>query len=163
MNNNPHSRAPNIKEKRRHPRYTAEAKVYFNVIYDVRAKVKFEVMAKSGERAVSQEKIPAISKNVSAEGMCITCSRQLNKGDLLRLEVFLPHKQDPLAMDGEVRWLQELPAKGRFDTGIRLLNINGNPVVSSVYHDGVNEIVWSSVLESVFGDFKKTTQKRYAI
>jgi hypothetical protein len=67
-------------------------------------------------------------------------------------------------MDGEVRWSQRLPdsSRDRFDTGIKLLNIDGKSVVSSVYHDGVNQIVWSSVLESVFGDFKKITQKRYA-
>jgi len=150
-------------ERRKYERYPSEAKVYFSVVYDVRTKVKFRVMDKNSERQVFGEKIPAISKDVSAEGMRITCSRELKKGDLLYLEVHKPGISDPINMEGEVRWSQSLSDSGRFDIGIRLSTINGRMVTVSVYHDGVNEIVWSSILESVFGDFKKMTQKRYAL
>jgi hypothetical protein len=153
----------NVGEKRKHGRYAAETKVYFSVIYDVQTKVKFQVLDKDGRYEVLGEKFPAISKDISAEGMRISCKRELKKGDSLHLEIYIPHQKEPLSMEGEVRWSQKLQERDRFDAGIKLLTINGKPVSSSVYHDGVNQIVWSAVLESIFGDFKKIAQKRYAI
>ncbi|MDD5291675.1 MAG: PilZ domain-containing protein [Candidatus Omnitrophica bacterium] len=150
-------------ERRRYERYPSEVKVYFSVVYDVRAKVKFRVVDKNNECQVLSERLPAISKDVSAEGMRITCRKELKKGDLLDLEVHAPGRSDPLNMEGEVRWSQPLSGSDRFDIGVKLSTINGKIVTVSVYHDGANEIVWSSILESVFGDFKKIAQKRYAL
>jgi len=163
MSSNYNSHNHGADEKRRHECYTAEAKVYFSVIYDVKTKVKFQVLDKDGTYQILGDKFPAISKDISAEGMRIVCKKELKKGDLLHLEIYLPNQRDPLVMEGEVRWSQKLPDMDHFDAGIKLSKINGKVVSSSVYHDGVNQIVWSTVLESVFGDFKKIAQKKYAI
>lgn len=149
-------------EKRRYGRYAAETKVYFSVLYDVRTKVKFQVLDKKGGYKVLGERFAAVSRNVSAEGMCINCSKELKKGDQIYLEVFMPGNPEPLNMEGEVRWSQPLKESLRFDIGIKLSTIDGKEVSTSVHHDGINQIVWSSVLESVFGDFKKIAQKKYS-
>ena len=162
-----------VQEKREYERYDTHAKIYFHVTYDITTKVKFRVMDKVKNKALSK-KYEAVSKNVSAEGLCFSSDKLLVPGDLLYLEVYLPVPADvkiplsskykkPILMEGEVRWSQEAQAQAKggkvFHTGVWLLTVNGKPVEESVYFDDANKVVWSIVLESIFGKFRITAKK----
>ena len=151
------------REERRHERYDTEARVYFRLTYDIKTKVKFQILDREGQDKTLSEKYLAICKNVSAEGLCFTSKRELKRGDFLHLEIYLPARKEPIQMKGEVRWSQQLPSQPKyeqkFNTGVKLITVDGKSVLGSVYHDGVHQIVWSSVMESVFGDCRKLTQR----
>ena len=153
------------KNKRRYERYDAEARVYFRLIYDVRTKVKFQILDKRNENRALSQKYIATCRNVSTEGLCFISNKVLKKGDFLYLELYMPTKEEPIQMEGQVRWSQAIPSKQKyeqkFDTGVKLATVDGKSVLDSIHHDGTNQIVWSSVLESVFGDFRKLMKKRY--
>ena len=150
-------------EKRRHQRHDAEERVYFRIAYDVKTKVRFQILKDKDKNNSLFQKYPATCKNVSAEGLAFTSSKELMKGDCLHIEVYVPSKKEPIDMEGEVRWSQRLPSQPKyeqkFDTGVKLITVNGKSVLESIYHDGANQIVWSSALESVFGEFRKLIQK----
>ncbi len=160
------------KEKRKYERYDTRAKIYFQVKYDIATKVRFRVIDKIKNKALTK-KYEALSKNVSAEGLCFSSVKQLNEGDVLYLEVYLPVPAEkkvslpkrfkkPILMEGEVRWSESLGKLKRqtlYDTGVKLITVDGQPVDESVYFDDMNRVVWSAVLESVFGKFRITAKK----
>ena len=161
-----------VKEKRKYERYDTYAKIYFHVTYDIATKVKFRVIDKVKNKALTK-KYEALSKNVSAEGLCFSSAKQLNKGDILYMEVYLPVPEDkktplpkkfkkPILMEGEVRWSQASKKQKKetfYDTGVKLITVNGKAVDESVFLDAINKVVWSVVLESIFGKFKITADK----
>ncbi|MDD5005078.1 MAG: PilZ domain-containing protein [Candidatus Omnitrophica bacterium] len=152
------------KERRKYERYDTEAKIYFRVVYDIKTKIEFQVIDKSGKGELFSEKYPAISRNVGVEGISFISDQQLNKGDFLYLEVYLPDDKKPIHMEGQVRWSQQASLKAKkknkFDTGVKLITVEGQSVLGSVYYDEANKVVWSVVLDSVFGNFRKLTQKK---
>ncbi|OGX23747.1 MAG: hypothetical protein A2787_00610 [Omnitrophica WOR_2 bacterium RIFCSPHIGHO2_01_FULL_48_9] len=151
------------KEHRKYDRYDTEVKIYFHVAYDIKTKVRFQVMDKAHKPASPQ--YIALSKNVSAEGICFSSEKNLHKGDFLSLEVYVPGGREPIPMQGEVRWCEPSPKKHkgekRFDTGVQLHTVNSESVEKSIYHDKVYQVVWSTVLESVLGNFRILEQKRH--
>ena len=151
------------KERRKYERYGTEAKVYFRVVYEIETKVEYQVLEKVDGKKLS-EKHPAMSKNISAEGLCFTSSEKLKKGDFLYLEVYLPSQKEPIHMEGQVRWShmtsQEEEKENKFDVGVKLITVNGKSVLASIHFDEANKVIWSSVLESVFGEFRKLAQKK---
>ncbi|MDD5005871.1 MAG: PilZ domain-containing protein [Candidatus Omnitrophica bacterium] len=152
-------------EQRRHERYPVEAKVYFNVSYQVMARLKFQILDKDKHDKTLSEKLSAMTKNVSVEGLCFISTRELKKGDFLNLYVYLPDAKEPITMQGEVRWCQESSGQKddlKFETGVKLTNVNGKAVLGSTYHDGANQIIWSPVLESFFGSFRRLAERRVA-
>ncbi|HOW36489.1 MAG TPA: PilZ domain-containing protein [Candidatus Omnitrophota bacterium] len=150
-------------ERRRYARYDTEAKVYFRVTYDIKTRVKFRVIDQ-GEGKISPAEYSALSKNVSAEGLCFTAGKKLNGGDILYIEVYLPGREEPIRMEGEVRWCHpdRVARKkvGRFNTGVKLMTINGFSVAKSIYRDTANHIVWSKVLDSIFSNFKNFVKEQ---
>lgn len=152
----------NGKERRQYARYDTDAKIYFCVKYDIKTKVEFQVLNKQDRKAMS-EKYTAISKNVSVEGLCFVSHKELETGDLLLLEVYLPSEKSPILMEGEVRWSQAVPTEegqpSEFITGIKLLTLNGKSISGTVHYDENNHIVWSCVLDAVFGNFRKLAKK----
>ena len=150
----------NIPEKRKYERYDTEVKIYFHVSFDIKTVVKFVVIGKD-KKTAQLKKYPAVSKNVSVEGLCFVAAKNLEKGDILYLEVFLPKQKNPILMEGEVRWsLASATAKGKFDTGVRIATIDGRTVADTIYQDDTYHIAWSAVLESVFGNFRRFAEKR---
>lgn len=151
-----------MREKRKYPRYDTEAKIYFRVNYDLKTKVKFQVF-QDGEKKHLSRKYAALSRDISAEGLGFCSNRALKKSDLLYLEVYLPRRKTPLHMTGEVRWSR--PAfcarkhTYKFDTGIKLLTVLGEPVARTIHRDKKHKVIWSKVLESVFGNFRKIAKK----
>ena len=147
-------------ERRKYERFDTEVKIYFHVDYDIETTVKFQVVDKKKAKA-SSTKYSALSRNISAEGLCFTSEKKLEERDSLILEVYLPDEKDPIPMEGEVRWSQPISPNetNKFNTGVKLITVNGKSVATSVYYDKANHVIWSIVLESVLGSFKKFAQK----
>ena len=149
------------RERRRYERYGTKVEIYFRVAYDVTTKLKFRVRNKTGK--ISPRKYAAISKNVSAEGLCFVSTKKLNKGDILCLEVYLPKSEDPIEMEGEVRWCEAIvsrhSSKKTFETGLRILAVQDQSVMKSIYYDKDYQIIWSILLESVLGSFRIISEK----
>jgi hypothetical protein len=149
-------------ERRKFERYDTEVKIYFQVKYSLKTLVQFRILDRL-HRQVSPQKYSALSKNISAEGLCFTSPKVLTKDDILILEVYLPEQSQPILMEGEVRWSKKAesdPEDKKMDSGIRIISVNGQPVDKSIYFDPANKIVWSAVLESIFGNFREFSQKR---
>jgi len=149
-------------ERRRYPRYDTEVKIYFQVTYDIRTKVKYQIISEDGK--VKAEKHSAISQNVSAEGLCFRSTHQSSIGDTLQIEVYLPKRKEPVFMSGEVRWSRELPEcpddGHNYDTGVKIFAVGSKPVHDSIYFDEENKVVWSVVLDSILGNFRKIIQSK---
>jgi len=146
-------------ERRKYSRYETEVKVYFRVKYNIKTLVKFRILNRKDPAA---EKCSALSHNVSAEGISFSSERQLKTSDRLLLEVYLPDSKNPILMEGEVVWSLCLENKSRpneFFTGVKLLKVSGQSVADSIHYDEQNKILWSIVLESIFGSFRTLAQK----
>jgi len=81
------------KNKRKYKRYNTEAKVYFDFDYDLETKVKFELVEEKKKQYL------AVSRNISAEGLCFVSHKDVNIGDQLYLEVLIP-SQSTIAIFG---------------------------------------------------------------
>ena len=144
-------------ERRKYDRYETEIKIQFYVSFDMETRIDFRVKDKSTEN-YSRQKYSAISRNISAEGVCFSSEKKLAEGDILALEVYIPAASDPITMGGEVKWSrrsnQKVKGEGElYDTGALLITVNGEPVEKSIVVDNIHNVVWSSVLESIFGNF----------
>ena len=150
-------------EQRKFHRYSAEVEVLFQVAYPLKTQMNFQIIdQESGELYTS--KYPAFSKNVGIEGFCFTTSLRLEQGEHIYLEVFLDGKKDPIAMEGQVRWSrQSLPLSGKerkFETGVKIISVKGQPILETFQYDSAKQLVWSGVLQTIFGDFKEKVKKR---
>ena len=153
---------PEAPEKRKYERYDTELKLYFDRSFEVETKVKYQLLDKQNDKPLSR-KYAALSKNVSAEGLSFLASQQLNPGDYLHLEVYLPTATKPVHMEGEVRWSNPVAADKRegpmFQTGVLLTKVNGEAVDPTIHFDKKYQVSWSNVLESVLGHFKDLAKK----
>lgn len=152
------------KEKRKSNRYDTELKLYFSFAYDVRTKVEYQLLDKKNKKILSP-KYPALSQNVSAEGLSFIAGRQLKEDDYLDLEVYLPAAAQPVRMEGEVRW-SKIIARGKrdeesFQTGVVLKKVNGQSVQETIHFDKEYNVNWSIVLESILGKFKDIAKERH--
>ncbi len=149
-------------EKRKYERYDTELKLYFDRGFEVKTRVKYQLLDKQNDKPLSR-KYAALSKNVSAEGLSFLASQQLNPGDYLHLEVYLPTATKPVRMEGEVRWSNSVAADKRegpmFQTGVLLTKVNGETVDKTIHFDKKYQVSWSNVLESVLGNFKNLAKK----
>jgi len=148
---------------RKHPRYHTEVEIFYHFDYDLETKVKYEKISKQDESVISQ-KYSALSKNVSAEGICFISERKLDLGNRLHLEIFLPTTKKPIHMIGDVRWSKSISDEqvenDQFETGIQLLKVGDDPVQNSIYYDKEYRVEWSAVLEAVLGSYRIMAQKR---
>ena len=76
----------------------------------------------------------------------------------------MPRANDPILMEGIVIWSKSIEDAGKqgecCETGVTLLSVNGISVEKSIYFDAIHQVMWSTVLESVFGSFRKLAQKQ---
>ncbi len=151
-------------DKRKYDRYETDVKIDFYVSFDVQTKIDFRV--KDPQKGIpSPEKYSAISKNVSVEGLSFISTKELSKDDVLWLDVFIPTARQPIRMEGVVRWCREFISKNKkdkiksFESGVKLVKVDGNPVEKSIVTDPIHHITWSVVLEAVFGKFKHMVLK----
>ena len=158
------------RERRKAERYKTEVEIYFDFAYDIETKVKFELIDREKEKVLSR-KYSAVSRNVSIEGLCFVSRKKMEQGDLLHLEVYLPSAKDPIHMKGEVKWCRPVPpshdapddkkTQYSFETGVKLMLVNEEPVHESIHHDKVYGVDWSIVLESVFGNYRMLMEGKY--
>ncbi len=146
-------------ERRKHERYDTQVKISFHVNYDVKTRVRFQLLDKEKHTPASS-KYPAVSKNVSVDGLAFTSEKELTKGDFLSIEVYLPAEKEPLHLEGEVVWSQPTHEHNKFDSAVKLVNMNGTPVSESVYWDEGYKLYWSGVLETILGNFRIFAQKK---
>ena len=141
-------------DKRQAPRYDKELQLKFDFSYNATTELKYEV------EEDRRQKYTAVSKNIGATGLCLTSPHPLKKGQHLHLEVYLPKGREPIHMDGEVCWCSSSGnAQAMFDAGIKLATVEGEAVDATVYLDEENHVLWSNVLESIFGTFRKLVQE----
>ena len=155
---------PSGQERRRYERYSTDAKVYFCVTYTLDAKMKFQVLDRQAHEPVSYEKHLAQGRDISLEGFSFTSDKKLQKGDRLALELFIAEKKEPVRLEGEVRWSERVyPSEkyeDKFNTGIKLLTVEGKSVLESIHYDDGNRVAWSAVLDYVFGNYRHLVQKQ---
>ena len=142
-----------LPEKRKFCRYDTDAKVQFYVTFDIHTRVEFQIIGDKPTRKYVR-KYSGISKNVNPEGLAFRSGKRLHKGDRLVLFVRVPTAKKSIRMDGEVRWCKKAAGGRRYDTGVRLMEVEGTSVERSVVIDPRYKVAWSIVLESVFGNFK---------
>jgi len=154
---------PLRREKRRHERYSTSETVSFKIVFDFKTKVSYRV-ADRGQEKILSKKYSGVSKDISAEGLCFVSSQELQKGDFLYIEIFVPGKKSPVLLDGEVRWSRPIVLKGEdnktFSTGVKLLTINNKSVEKSVYFNATKQLAWSDVLDSIIGDMLELKLKK---
>jgi len=88
-------------------------------------KVNFQTQDKTKPGQLAQ-KVAAIVKNISVEGMCFTSEKELTPGEEINLEVFLPGDNMPLRIDGEVIWNNKAETndeRAEFETGVKLFTL----------------------------------------
>lgn len=151
-------------EKRKYERFATDAKVYFSVTYAVDATMKFQLLDKNTSEPASNDKHIARGRDISLEGFSFTSDQQLHKGDRLSLEVYLSQKKEPIRLEGEVRWSERVyPDKkyeDKFNTGLKLITVEGKSVLESIHYDEANRVTWSAVLDYVFGSYRHLVQKQ---
>ncbi|MFH1189343.1 MAG: PilZ domain-containing protein [Candidatus Omnitrophota bacterium] len=152
--------------RRKYPRYDTEMEVYFKVRYDTSIRIEFRVIENRKE-GNADSKYFGLCNNVSAEGLLIVSKKSLAKDDILMLEVYDPIMKNPIKMEGQVRWSEKCPGSSREHdmayAGVQIVSVNDKPVVDSLYFDKKYMVVWSAVLEAVFGTFaaiRNATKKR---
>ena len=150
-----------LPNQRKFERYETQAQIYFCFSYDINAFVKYSLLDKIKHKIISKKYL-ALGKNVSAQGLCFASHQQLTVGDMLSMEVFLPGTKQPIPMEGEVRWSKALlnnpKHPHRFDTGIKVVTVNGESVEATIHQDETYQLIWSVVLESVLGSYRIFTQ-----
>jgi hypothetical protein len=157
-------------EKRLYKRYDKELNISFDFVYDIEAKVKFAVINPGGQSLIPK-KYSALSRNISVAGLSFVSHKDLRIGDLLYLEVYLPGARNSIPMKGEVEWshraaLSEQPsgpvvAKTLFETGVKVLFVDGQSVPETIHHDQAYDVDWSIVLASVFDNYKLLIAGKY--
>jgi hypothetical protein len=148
-------------ERRKSQRYDTALKVYYQVAYDVKTKVRFQVLDVEKHKT-SARKYSGISKNVSVDGLCFVSKKKLEKGDSILLEVYAPNSKTPIHMRGEVRWshtiLETSCSRIASRIGVEIVSVEGKSVSRSLHFDKKYEVAWSIVLDSLFGNFKTMVQ-----
>jgi hypothetical protein len=145
------------KERRKSQRYDTALKVYYQVAYDVKTKVRFQVLDAEKHKA-SPRKYSGISKNVSVDGLCFVSKKKLEKDESILLEVYAPNAKTPIHMRGEVRWAHTISeasgARIASRVGVEIVSVEGKSVSRSLHYDKKYQVAWSVVLDSLFGNFK---------
>lgn len=78
------------------------------------------------KKTVPQKKKLSLFKNISIGGICLIAYEELQAGDLLDLEIYLPGYNIPINIVGRVVWVKEFviggpPAEKRFDAGVEFI------------------------------------------
>jgi len=144
-------------EKRQAERYDKE----FELTFDYAAATELKYQVEEGRNRLKEYE--GVSKNISANGLCLTSSHKLAIGQHLHLEIFLSKGVQPIHMDGLVCWCDpSLTGKKKlmFNAGIKLQSVEGKSVDETIHMDEKYHVLWSNVLESVFGTFRKLMQER---
>ncbi len=106
-------RAKEFVDRRRYLRFNSESKINFQV-------------QKKGQTQVPSGKTSSITRNLSIEGICFICEKNLTPGDIIKLEIVLPSQSQPLHLEGQVKWVSSLKPTENievFETGVKLFTL----------------------------------------
>ena len=146
-----------IAEKRRHQRYEHEVSITVHYSYDLKTTIKFQRLP-TATPPVESRQYSAVTKNISVDGLCFIASEKLATDDKVSIEVYLPDHDQPTCLTAQVCWSKSLEAASNveihYETGVRLLTVDGRPVLDSIYYDTEHEVEWNDVLESIFGRYR---------
>lgn len=149
-------------DKRQAPRYDKNLQVGFAFPYGFPYEAKTDLKYEVEDQAHHVRKYIGVSKNICATGLCLTSDHKLEKGQPVHLEIYLPQGHEPIRMDGKVCWCDRSSlSDGQhtlFDAGIKIKTVEGDSVDESVHLDEAHHVLWSNVLEAVFGTFRKLVQ-----
>ncbi len=148
-------------ERRQHERYDTDLKISFFVNFDLETKIEFRL--ENLDKQASQI-YTAYGHNINVEGLGFSSDIELKKGELLKMDVYLPSIKTPIPMEGRVMWCTLTDSKkdliGKYLTGVRILKVNTEDVEKTIVQDPMHRISWSILLETVFGGFKESILKR---
>jgi hypothetical protein len=144
-------------EQRKFQRFDSERDVLFDFVYDFESPVTIEKVS-DGDSCQGVFRYNAVTKNVSLEGLCFLSEQEVQLGDLLNMEVFIPGDHQPVRLLGEVRWTspreQANDSRSRFEAGVVLRTVEGKGVRETIRFDEDYHVYWSDVLESILGRFR---------
>ena len=58
-------------------------------------------------------------KNISGAGACLSCKEELRHGDLIQMEIQIPHLADAVQVVGEVVWVIPRAGHDNHEVGVR--------------------------------------------
>jgi hypothetical protein len=153
----------NLEQKaRQYQRFDAERQIAFYFNYDFQTALEFR--GKASEEKQAPVKHSGVSKNISAEGLCFTSNKALRQGEALQLDVFLLDHKNTVRLEGEVRWSRSVSSEREeepsFETGVKLIAVEGKPVHDTIHYDETYHVIWSAALESVIGNFRILAQQK---
>ena len=127
--------------------------------YDVKADLEFECVSNC---LVEKINYKGVIKNFSVCGMCFNSDMCLPKGQRLILKCYLFVEDKPISMEGQVCWSNKRNLKHgqMYDTGVKLISVEGKGVEETIYHDAKYDVDWSEVLEVVLGHYRILVQSR---
>ena len=150
--------------QRTYRRHALKDKALVNFIYDFHAKV--DVRSAGVPVKPAGVTCQGVCKNISAEGLCFVSRKKLRRGEKLDLKFYISAHNPPLQMQGNVRWSKEVPGSrpmySQFDTGLKLITIEGKAVHKSIYFDEAYKLYWSDVLELISGKWKQVVKLKTA-
>lgn len=86
-------------EKRKHPRIKLSLSVHYKVVNEIDESYKMLEQKRSAKRGNSE--------NISSEGLCLVCDKQLDRGDILKIEMKLPGNETNIKAFAEVVWVSD--------------------------------------------------------
>ena len=92
-------------------------------------RLDFQLQLNFNKEDGSGESFPAITKNISAEGLRFTSDQKLEKGSKIDFEIDLPNREKPVHFKGEVVWSKAASSadkgkKGNYDIGIKFVEVD---------------------------------------
>lgn len=144
--------------KRQMSRYQTSADLNFTYDFDA----SLDVHPLSGEPKDSNPTYHGHLKNVSTEGLCFNSDHELHQGDVLNLDVHVPWTKTPVHLMAKVRWTKEIASEDthHFNTGVKIITIEGKSVEQTIRFDQAHGIYWSEVLESILGQYRIFIQQQ---
>lgn len=88
----------------------------------IRLKYPFLVKYKPHVSATPKNDI-SMTKNISAGGILFELKERLNISEVLDLTIDIPASDELIKATGRVVWIEELDIKGRYDIGIKFMEI----------------------------------------
>jgi len=101
-------------ERRKYIRFESQTEIHFHI-------------RERSEEESSRKRISGITKNLSIQGVCFVSDKELQAGTVITLEVNLPTQEEPLLLEGEVRWSQiseNQGEEGMYETGVKLFTVD---------------------------------------
>ena len=62
-------------------------------------------------------------KDISGAGVCLSCKEELRHGELIQMEIQIPHLSEPVHAVGEVVWSSKRTEQEHRDVGVRFRDV----------------------------------------